>query len=70
MRQISKQKSRQHVIKQIERQLDCTTWGRGIYMPGRVVPAARPAQIKAGARKVYAQLKAQLRRAEKAEVRG
>lgn len=74
MRQISAKtarlKSRQHTIKQIERHLDCTTWGRGIYIPGRVVPAARPAQIRAGARKVYDQLKAQMRRDEKSEVRG
>jgi hypothetical protein len=48
-----------------ERALEQSAWGRGIYIPGRVVPAARPAQIKAGARKLYDVIRANARREQK-----
>ena len=57
-------------IQQIANHLERTTWGRGIYIPGMVVPAARPAQIKAGARKLYDVIAAQVRREQKQAVQG
>jgi len=42
-------------LKDIERYLERSAWGRGIYTQRWIVPAARPAQIRAGARKVLDQ---------------
>jgi hypothetical protein len=57
-------KTKPEILKSIESHLERTTWGRGIYIPGMVVPAARPAQIRAGARKLYDVLSAQMRRVQ------
>jgi hypothetical protein len=71
VRQISKYKhnraGRAAVIKQITSGLERTAWGRGIYAAtpgGRVfnVPGATPAQIRAGARKLFDVISAQVRR--------
>ena len=50
------------MISALQNHLERTAWGHGIYLPGMVVPAARPAQIKAGARKLYDVMSAQIRR--------
>lgn len=68
-------KSRQKIIKEIGAHLDATAWGRGgQIMAGshsgtrsdrRIVaswPGARPKQIKAGSRKLYDVLRAEMRR--------
>jgi hypothetical protein len=52
-------------LRAIERHLERTTWARGIYVEGRVVPAARPGQIRAGARKILDQRRARARRQAK-----
>lgn len=74
MRQISKRQlknqSRKETLKAIETHLDRTAWGRGgailsTHNENRAIaawPGARPAQIRAGARKLYDVLRAQMRR--------
>lgn|GEM_PF-3418513 len=86
MRQISKgilRKSRADAIAVITRHLEQTAWSKGGQImtasrhgrrtDGRVVaswPGARPAQIRAGARKLYDVVAAQVRREQKAAVQG
>lgn len=48
--------------------LERTAWGRGVFVGKMAVPAARPAQIRAGARKLVDRLSADRRRLAKAEV--
>jgi hypothetical protein len=49
-------------LSQLETYLDRTAWGRGVYTQHLQVPGARPGQIRAGARKLYDVLKAQVRK--------
>lgn len=40
-------------IAQLANGLERTTWSKGIYTEKLTVPGARPAQIRAGAKKLY-----------------
>jgi len=63
-------------IRSILSHLERTTWGKGgviqsTHGEDRIVavfPAARPAQLRAGARKLYDQLSAKIRREKKLAV--
>ena len=52
---------RQTCINQLIVHLERSAWGKGVFMRGKVVAGARPAQIRAGARKLYDKLWADYR---------
>lgn len=62
--------SKRQILKVIERNLEHTAWGHGVYTKTYAVPGARPAQIRAGAKKLYDVIVAQQRLAQKQAVQG
>jgi hypothetical protein len=51
-------------LAQLERRLCRSAWGKGVYTEHFQVPSARPAQIRAGAKKLYDQLIGSRKRAQ------
>ena len=62
----AKRDFRRQNIAIAERALERSVWGKGIYTQHLAVPAARPSQIRAGARKLYDVIQGQARKRQRA----